>query len=281
MLFPKKRYTLFIGKDRIDPGLVVLDDEPVFYADEAFTYTRETFAQVLADIGRIAKGKKARIVLCEELVYVTELRLSAETELTRERIRQEAEASVPEDLQTTDWDFQAMRYASKPGINGDVAVQIAVIQSVFSQMLREALPGSGLSIESVVPESYAIALLEPSPLELSIIAAQSGPVALLAAIHDGFVVASETKRTFTAQDIDAFAVFSERKSGMPVVRLVCSGIDAVSSAAYTSENRSLNPLIGAALEEKISGNDEAVLNLVIGSSASRGISRFIPWNPLP
>jgi hypothetical protein len=277
MLFPKKRYTIFIGKDRIDPGLVVLDGEPVFYADEAFAYTEETFVEVLTDIGRLAKGKKTRIVLSEELVYVTELRLPVGVELTRERVRQEAEFSVPEDLRVTDWDFQAIRYVSKPGTNGETAVQIAVVQSAFSRMLREALPGSGLSVESIVPESYALAILEPSPAELSIIAAQNGPAALLAAVHDGFVVASETKRALTASDIDAFAVFSERKSGLPVARLVCSGIDAAISASYASESRSLNPLIGAALEEKVSGDDAAVLNLAVTSSDSRGF----PWNLLP
>ncbi len=281
MLFPKKRYTLFIGKDRIDPGLVVLRDEPVFYADEAFAYTEETFASVLADVGRLAKGRKARIVLSESLVYVTTLRLPAGTALTRERIRQEAETSIPEDLQVTDWDFQAIRYASKPGADGDVTVQIAVVQSAFSRMLREALPGSGLSVESIVPESYALALLEPSLAELSVIIAQNGPATLLAAVHDGFVVASETKRALIPGDIEVFIAFAERKSGLSVARLMCSGADLPLPTAYARESRDLNPLIGAASEEKVSGDDEAVLNLASAGSFRRTALGFISWNSRP
>lgn len=281
MLFSKKRYTIFIGKDRIDPGLVVLDDEPVFYADEAFAYVPETFAAALASVGQLAKRRKARIVLSDELAYVTEFRLPAGTALSRDLVRQEAESSIPEDLRSTDWDFQALRYASKAGADGSVSVQVAVIQSSFAQLLHEALPVSGLSVESIVPESYALALLEPSPAELSVIIAQNGPAILLAAVRDGFVVASETKHALETGDIEAFIAFSERRSGLSVARLVCSGVGVPPEMGRPCESRTLNPLIGAAYEEKISGNDEAVLNLAVMPASSRGFSRFFPWNLRP
>lgn len=271
MLFPKKRYTLLIGKDRIDPGLVVLDGQGVFHADEALAYSPETFASALAAIGRAAKGRKVRIVLCEELVYVTELLLPAGTELSRELVRQEAEASIPEDLQATDWDFQSVRYASKSGSDGRIAVQVAVIRADFSRLFHAALSESALHAESIVPESYAFATLVPSLGELSVVAAMDGSGAVLVAIRDGFVVASETEAALESGDIETFIAFSERRTGMPVARLVCSGIDPA-IVSRPAEELSLNPLIGAAMETRISGDDASVLNLAI-RQAKRGIFR--------
>lgn len=271
MLFPKKRYTLFIGKDRIDPGLVVLDDQPVFYADEAYAYTPETFAQVLAGIGRLAHGRKARIVLGEELVYVTELRLPAGTVLSRDLVRQEAEASIPEDLRATDWDFQSVRYAAKPREDGRIAVQVAVIRSDFSRVFREALSGSGLRAECAVPESSALATLIPSIGVLSVVVSANGSATVLVALCDGSVIASETTQMLTLEDIEAFIAFAERRSEKTLARLIFSGADAALSSR-PSESFVLNPLIGAVLEERVSGDDEAVLNLII-PQAKRGIFR--------
>jgi hypothetical protein len=282
MLFSKKHYTLYIGKDRIDPGLVVLKDEPVFYADEAFVYDAASLPAILVEIAKLAKGRKTRIVLSEELVYVTELSFPATAELSREQIRQEAEASIPEDLHATDWDFQALQYVSKPEGDGVRLVQVAAIRSSFTSLLHAALATSDLRVENMLPESCALAVLEPSPEELSVIVTQNGPKAFFSAVRDGFVVTSQTKEgDLSAADLTHFVAFVERKAGVAVSRVigsrlnqsVFSEISSASGVGRPCVQRDMNPLVGIALKERISGDDDEVLNLAVLPKPSRGIFR--------
>ncbi len=270
MIFAKKRYVLFVGKTCIDSGLVVLKSEPVFYGNEAIPYTKETLPQALRQARSLSKSKKIRVVLSEELVYVTEVSFSAGTLITRTLVAEKAQASIPEDLRETDWDFQTLQYTEKQKNKDFVAVQVAVVEKVFSQSFHQALQEVPLLIESIVPESSVLASLEREAAEVSVIVAADRESIVFCAVESGFVLTTCVKRGGDIEkDLSEFLLFVGEKSEEKIKRIIFSHcgeapsafLEKFSGAGYECIERDYNPLIGAALQTNISGRDEDTLNI--------------------
>lgn len=267
-MFSKKIPTLFISRNFIEPGLVTLSRTPVFEGSEALSYTQETLHAVLAQIPFL-KGKRVRIVLSEELVYVAALSFPLGTKLTRETVRVRAEETIPEDLRTTDWDFRTMHFVLRDETTEHLSVQVAVIERGFTTQLEVALQSQVFTVESILPESYVLASFEAHEAGVTVIVEQDRENRLLLACEAGLVFATEIKKgECTPGEVLQFLSFVSARTTKKVERVFLSHIEnqecleAVKNLGLPCEERSYNPLFGAALE-KTSGKDAAVLNLNI------------------
>jgi hypothetical protein len=192
-LFSKKHSVLFIAKHFIDPGRVTIGREISFDGFEALAYDENTLPDVLRQIQSLFVGD-IRIVLSEELTYVTELSFPAGTHLTRDLVRHHMEAAVPEDLSSTEWDFQTLHYVKKQETETKILVQAAVVEGKFFHMLQQALETVSLPIESIVPESYALAQLTAGYEGASLLIVRDRESTLLALVDGGFVIATRVER---------------------------------------------------------------------------------------
>lgn len=268
---------MFISRNFVEPGMVTLSRTPVFEGGEALAYTKETLHAILAQIPFL-KGGSVRIVLSEELVYVAALSFPLGTKLTREVVRLRAEETIPEDLRTTDWDFRTMHFVLRDETAEQLLVQVAVIERGFTTQLEAALQSQTFTIESILPESYVLAAFEAHEAGVTVIVEQDRESVLLVACEAGLVFATEIKRdSLVPQDMTRFLSFVSERTTQKVSRVFFSHIDnqacleSVKEAGISCEERSYNPLFGAALE-KVSGKDAAVLNLNIFPGQER-----LPW----
>lgn len=267
-MFSKKHFILYISKHFIDPGLVTIGKNISFEGFEALAYDENTLADVLRQIRLLRKN--FRVVLSDELVYVTELAFPAGTSLTRDLVRRSLESAIPEDLRLTVWDFQTLKYIKKKETETEILVQAAVMEGKFFRTFSQALQSVPLDIESIVPESYALSRLAADYSGVSLLAARGRESVLLAAVENGFVIAASVEREeLTLATIEKFISFvSERKSGK-AARIIFShftedemlDFQKLQTGGYELIQADYNPLVGAALQTRVSGKDEEVLNL--------------------
>lgn len=267
-MFAKKIPTLFISRNFVEPGVVTLSHAPRFEGSEALPYTEETLPSVLSRIVFI-QGKKVRVVLSEDLVYVTVVYVPAGTKLTREQVRIKAEETIPENLSLADWDFRTMYYVEVSETEKNMAVQVAVMERKFAMAFEKALSTQSFILESVMPESCVLAAFEAHEKGLSVIVEQDRENSLLVACEGGLVLMTQVKSgELAASDIARFLSFLSERDSRNVERLFFShgasadSFEVVKQAGIVYEERSYNPLLGVAYE-KVSGRDATVLNLNI------------------
>ena len=268
-LFSKKHSVLFIAKHFIDPGRVTIGREISFDGFEALAYDENTLPDVLRQIQSLFVGD-IRIVLSEELVYVTELSFPTGMRLTRDIVRRAVEATTPEDLRATEWDFQTLHYVKKQETETGVLVQAAVIEGVFFRMFAQALETVLLPIESIVPESYALAHLTAGYEGASLLIVRDRESTLLALVDGGFVIATRVERGEVAvSHIEKFLSFISVHKSKVAARIIFSHFteeemapfQTLAACGYELISEEYNPLIGAAVQTSITGKDAEVLNL--------------------
>lgn len=271
-MFSRKHPALFISSGFIEPGTVTISRELLFEGNEALPYSKETFPEILKQaLSVTAKG--ARIVLSEELVYVTVLIFPAGTKLTRELVRSRAEETVPEDLRATAWDFRTMRYRELIGTEGEILVQVAVIEGSFSEMLSTVLLEQALSVEAIFPESSVLASLVATKSGVTVIMEQDRERTLFIACESDLVLSTQTREGVSEYpSLKAFLMFVSGVLEKNIETIVLSHVndvqlkEALEKDGYAYEEQSLNPLLGAFFL-KVSGRDDAVLNLSTFSRA--------------
>lgn len=192
-MFSKKHPALFISSGFIEPGNVTVSRELLFEGSEALPYDREMFHQTLSQV-LASPHKKARIVLSEELVYVTTLLFPAGTKLTRELVRSRAEETIPEDLRATAWDFRTMHYKETIGEAGGILVQVAVVEGGFSGILSKTLVEQDFSVEAILPESSVLASLVADKEGVTVIVEQDRERTLFIACESNLVLSTQTKK---------------------------------------------------------------------------------------
>lgn len=267
-MFSKKRFVIFISKRFIDSGWVAGGKSALFQEGEALQYNQETFAETLRKLGVFSR-KKVRVVLSEELVYVTRLSFPRGTLITRELVLEKAEESIPEDLRKTDWDFQALSYAESSGGEDEVVVQVAVVERSFSALFRQALLGNEFSIEGILPESYLLACLEREGTDVSVIVERDRETTVLCAVAAGLVIATQVEEGEVTPDrLERFLDFVVSHKGATTKRIIFSHFGVVApepfseifGGRYEIVVRDYNPLV-VAWQEKVSGKDEDILNI--------------------
>ncbi len=275
-MFSHKCFVVFISKQSIDTGFVSLGKEITFEGREAFAYTEETLKSVFQKIQQITR-KKIRIVLSEELVYTTFLPFPRHIEITRELIREKMEEFVPENLKQTQWDFQTLQY-KKSDVDENIFIQGVVVERTFATLLQKALSESLLPVESIIPESYALARLEENRKGVFMIIERDREAIVFAVIENGYLIASHTKKDkIDPQDIATFIDFLASYKEKKVEKIIFSHFEEEEMALFTQhfqekysiEKKDYNPLVGAGLQKNVSGKDEETLNIFFSFPSSK------------
>ena len=268
-MFTKKQYTIRIDRHSVVTGIVTLSDAPVFTFGGVLEYTSETLGRVLKEIKSLGYTR-VRVVLSDELVYVVGLVFPSSTDVTRESVGKAVAEIIPEDLQSTDWDFRTLCFTKKDTNKGEIYVQGAVFEHSFIQIFQEAVRQSRISISSILPESYVLAQCESNREGVSLIVQQYQKECVLVGAEAGFVIATRVKAgEATEKDLRDFIDFMHTHKSKMVTNIVCSQcspsmVQLISQLVPAGRGllvNPYNPLVRIALEEKVSGDDAEVLNL--------------------
>lgn len=273
-MFSQEQLILFISKQQIDPAWVTIGREISIRHEDTISYTKETLSEAFQKIGAFSKGN-IRVVLSDELVYVAGFSVSSETKVTRELMREKAEESVPENLQKTDWDFQTLHSAEKRKKGSETLVQVVVVQKSFSESFHQALDTNLLHIESILPMSFVFANAEGLANGVSVIIEQYEGTTTLCGVEEGFVIATHIEHgVVTLEKAKEFLHFLSTYKGKKAEKIILSHcpdlwrdfFEQLSLEGYAVEAKDFDVFTLAALQEKISGRDEDVLNIDMFSS---------------
>ena len=269
-MFSGKRDALFIGRGYMYSAVIQLYRDKVFISKEMESYTEETFPAVFEKISKTLR-RRVRIVLADEFVYITRLTFPHGTEITRERVAQKAKEEIPEDLSSTKWDFQTLTFTKQGGVSDEVLVQVAVLERRFYEMLKSSLANKRLEIESVIPESYACAQFSVLGADPVILVQKNPGNILLIALCNGFVMLSDTieGEIVTPSLIQQFIASVERTKDILVKKVIFSYFseedvlpqEELVASGYSVERGYYNPMVGTALQKKVRGRDDEVLNV--------------------
>lgn len=266
-MFSKRRPVLFISKNYIETGWVATSREVVFEGGETLSYSLDTLSAQLERIQSDTR-ESLHIVLSEELVYVTALSFPRGAEVTRNNVQEVAEASIPEDLQQTMWDFRTMRFREHAKKSNETLVQVVVVEQDFAKKLDQALQSGVCHAEIILPESYILALFEEKYEGMTLIVEEDRESTIIAGVSQGLVVGTVVKPGVLSDGIvivDAIK-FLEDVSGERITRIVGSHLtnqnllSEFDNQGYIIERRDYNPLLGVFLGKKW-GRDENILNL--------------------
>ncbi len=266
-MFFRKHPVLFISQGYIESGYITASRPGGFEGGEAYAYTRETIGETFQSLAPFFRYP-VRIVLSEELVYVASFVMAPGTELTREQVLLKAEELIPENLDTTNWDFRTMHFSQSQN-TGDRVVQVAVIERSFAQCLEQALEETGFVVESILPESYALATLETNRAGCTVIVEQNRENTLLVAVENGVVLVTMVHPGILTEcsALEQFVSFVHERTSKQVNRVVLSHVvdgnaraEEVQRLGYECTIMDYNPLLGL-VSESVSGKDSTVLNL--------------------
>mgnify|MGYP000552962705 CR=1 FL=1 len=269
VFFSQKYPVLYLSKQSIDPGQVTVGKEVLYQGSDACTYTEETLVHALKEVQRLFQ-KDMRVILSEELVYVTELSFPSGTHLTRDLVQQTLKGTIPEDVSSTEWDFQTLHFAQKQEAMSEIRVQVAVVEGRFFRQFTKALETVALPIVSIVPESYVLAQMVQAYEGGTLLVARNRETTLLAAVENGFVIATRSvKKSVSPEDISAFLLFVASHKERTIARIIFSHFSSEEMApfqalvadGYELLSEDLNPLVGAVLQVPLRGTDETILNL--------------------
>ncbi len=267
-MFSKRRPVLFISKNYIETGWVTLSKELLFEGDETRTYSLDTLPEHLRRI-QASTRESLRIVLSEELVYVTTLSFPSSVRINRKRVEELAETSIPENLQQTLWDFRTMRYKEHSKRAGEILVQVAVIEQGFARVLDHAIQSGMCQVDAVLPESSILALFEESYDGMTLIVAEDRESTVIVGVSCGLVMGTVVKQGVLVEStaIESAVHFLEDISSERISRIIGSRLSnqdilaVFEKQGYLIEIRDYNPLLGVFLV-KTRGSDEQVLNLI-------------------
>lgn len=279
-MFTWKYGILFFSKNTIEWR--VIDRSGVSLSHRSFDYTAETLSEVLVTVGALWQGN-IRVILGEELVYVTELSIPGGKTLTRVVVLEEALQSIPEDLKQTGWDFERAHTIRRRGAEEFFRVQVVVVEKTFSEQLRVALRESGLVVESMISESYALSLMEADASRVTVIMRQRLGKVLFCAVEGQLVLSTRLEAgVATVERTRAFLAFLASHKGKKATHIfLCSDVPeevVAEHAIFSTEgfevlSRDPSVFVAASRQRHIFGADETVLNIDVSDGGEKNAWR--------
>lgn len=265
-MFASKKSILFIEKAKITVSLVEVSKKSKRISSQEIPWTPETLEQTLSNIKKIT-GNSVRILLSDEFVYVTSVIIPSDSISEKDDVKEKIQKLIPEDLNSVFWDFKEVLILKKNKDKELKAIQVICPVKSFFEQLCFALVKNGFEVEAIEPMSYTLAHLTK----------QSGRTVLVAYINDpsllliqeaGLVVATQLLgNVVTQKDVGTLIAHVKKKfSVIPNVVVVTGKTDSVTLKDFESPDRkveivSLDPVVGLAQKDDVSGKDEHTLNI--------------------
>lgn len=208
-------------------------------------------------------GKKVRILIDDELVYLLTLKVEGGGG-QRERVARLAQEVVPEEVMETVWDYKVVERR-----RDDDLVQFVAINKSYFEDIKMKLRREGWEIESMEPVSYAITrVVEKGNLIIVIMKVDEG--FLVEAVRQGVVLMVETLRDLSWQKLEELLVFIKNNFGEKVTKVVVSEkeiagevVDGLAKMEIKLEGLKIDPVAATCGKDDLRGSDSQVLNLDI------------------
>ncbi len=236
----------------------------VISRESVFSLTDEGLSGAL----RTASGEYAspvRLIVPEEYLYLTQVEISA-TEASRTRLIKSVDAVFPETLSDLAWDFEVIAEQ-----DGRATVEISGVTKDFGVLLKEALAESGVHLEAVIPESYALARALPTDEAVLFIHTRQGGTILSLARARRIVSSITLDHHPVVTELADFITFGKTHKQFVPEKLFLSGIEA-QSEEFSSlgldivpADLPLDPVRGALLLDLSSNRDADRLDLPLRS----------------
>ena len=208
-MFARHAHVLLVGDGYVEPAIVSLRGDRIVETRPVIAYERGALSAALKRACAISGGEW-RVIVDERFVYVTAIEWPAGTPLERSAVRAAAEAVIPEDLKTTEWDFRFFQCIPTAHNTSSLVVQVAALERTFGEALRTAVREARFRTSGAMPQSYALAaLVSQDEPELVVCSGRGSDVLVVA--DRGAVITTEVveKQQLTAQTIEGFARFVE------------------------------------------------------------------------
>lgn len=222
-------------------------------------------------------GQGARIVLPEEYLYVTQLKLDLPPEHSRQAIEENIMSVFPETLGNLAWDYELTESNAQGG-----TVELSGIVRDFGEVLEQSLVTAHYRIEALIPESYALArLVLGDETALVLHEKEAGWLAMLIA-KERVVTSIFLTAIPTENDLKGLIAFgTERKQAVPqhvILSLIHTEPQALPQLDLPQVvlDTPLNPLVGAA-KILLGSHDSERMDLPIRGNRSTWLSRFLMY----
>lgn len=166
MIFkPAEQKVIFISKELIKAARVTTDPQLKILSEKEWPLEDINLPAIFKEIKSYFKSNKARLVLEDSLVYLTQVQIptTIKEEEQRKAVHAQVEALIPELLTNTDWDYK---------IDGEEADKFNA--TVFApvkgryEKIKEAAKVAGLELEAIEPQSFSIKRNENALLGLAL-----------------------------------------------------------------------------------------------------------------
>lgn len=281
-MFSSHKTVLYIKKDTITIARVSTGKKPKVTKKKTFSYTDQTFSATLKGIAK-AYGKNVRIVLDEDLVYVTTIVISDQVTNERAFVYSQAQEQIPDDLDKTSWDYKiAVTIPATQQHPGYKFAQFSAIESGFFTKLFKAADVAGLNVESIEASSIALSRITKKVKGTHIIVSSNGNTLLIAA-EGGLVYSTELLfGVLTAEHISQLTSYIQEKFRTTPVKIYTLG-DKPMPDVENIEIQQLpyDPIIGTAMKKDTNGASQNALNLELFDITKHTISVDLPTKPTP
>ena len=252
MFLNKNITVIFITRTQIKSAVFSLEGK-IKKEMKIYGWTKDSLSGVLRDIA--ARGPaRTRVVFGEEFSYVMALPMQ---ERKKENMLEQVQEKIPEYI-ATNWDFKKER-------SSETQLQVAAIQPEIMDIFETEFMKAGLNIESIEPQSVALARLLPEKGFHLFIAADEK--ILLGVINDGTVeIAYVALQEEIIDKVEKFLAYVRKKTAQEPQTIFVGGNINTEAEFFQKNNipikiMELDALRGTALKENISGEDEKVLNV--------------------
>lgn len=266
MFFSSEKIIITFSHTTLTVSKITLGSNPKERILTTISWNEKQLPLILKKI-KTSIGKNVRILLSEDLTYITALTLPAESELTRDFILQKAQEIIPDDIKTTTWDYKIIPQDSTK--KKEIIILVAALVKSYQQSLYPSLEQSGLAIEGIEPISYALARFSQY-VSVPLVIYHQTDSALLVLANKGELLHTHTYTLAPLQEnIHHFLEECSRKYPITVQKIIVSSKTSIQAPStiqgIKTEIQLLNPSISLAYKKDLNRGKNTNLNLQIFS----------------
>lgn len=244
-MFGKSHLILSLSDTALRAARVSRDGSQIEQAEE-FSLDETGLVGALEKV-RVRFGQGARFVLPETYLYVTRLVLDVPAAHLRSVLEEKVADIFPEALGTIAWDYELIETTERGGV-----VELSGVVRDFGEVLKDALGKSRYRIQTLIPESYALARLLPvAEAALLVHESQDGWISALV-MQERVITSLFLKQAPLEQDLRELIAFGTQRKGVRPSEVILSlrNTDPATLPTLDLPQRvleiPLDPILGAA-----------------------------------
>lgn len=274
-MFEEKKLIVTVSKKAISLAEVAVSNSVTIRPVAGYPFTENSLVEVFSAIKKSASSP-IRMVLSEEYAYVVSfIPQSINEDIPRNEIKDKAQERIPEDLNTTAWDYKEILIPdSQHQESSKKFIQVIAAAGSLYSKISYAIATSGLNVEAIEPMSFSLARLTENQTDPHLII-YIGESSLFIACWKGVVLATENiSGVVKPTALPDFVQYVQDSYKIRLKTIILSGnvkkedVTKFSYPGFTVGAQNLDPRVGMALKRDIHGDDERILNIVFQKTSS-------------